>query len=66
MPRYGFEVDAPDQVEAFVKLYKYFNGEDCICGRPQWGEQADSEGQDQCDCVIVSITREKVKNDRSN
>ena len=59
MPRYGFEVVAPDNYEAFIKLYKYFTGEDCTCGRPQWGE-AGTEADDQCDCIIVSITREKV------
>lgn len=58
MTKYGFEVEASDHASAFIKLYKYVLGEDCPCGLPQWGIEADAEGQDQCVCVIVSISRE--------
>lgn len=46
---YAVEADSPE--EAIEKFYAEDAGDDCPCGLPQWGVEADAEGAELCQCV---------------
>jgi hypothetical protein len=49
--KYDVVADTPEQAEQ--KYHAYIAGEDCPCGFPQWGEEAEAEfgGDELCSCV---------------
>jgi hypothetical protein len=46
-----YEVEADTEEQALEIFYAFDAGDDCPCGRPQWGEYAAEEGHDLCDCL---------------
>lgn len=47
--KYDVIADSPEEAEQ--KYHAYVAGEDCPCGFPQWGEEAEAEGDELCECV---------------
>lgn len=54
-------VKARSADEAEQIYYAELNNEDCPCGLPQWGFDADAEGQELCKCIQNNETLTWVK-----